>query len=113
MCSETDENPIFVADILGDGRIKPIDLFEGPEWLRGFKGNELQRIVRQLEFARTYYREMRPLEHVMLKKQLFFLFKKLNRRSFEPKFKENPEKYWMILPARYQGRFEKWNKSFD
>ena len=37
-------------DILGDGDVKPVDLIRGPRWLIGFKGNELQRITRQLKF---------------------------------------------------------------
>ena len=37
-------------DILGEGDICPVDLIRGPPWLIGFKGNELQRIQRQLKF---------------------------------------------------------------
>lgn len=37
-------------DILGDGSVHPVDLIRGPRWLVGFRGNELQRLIRRMKF---------------------------------------------------------------
>ena len=86
-----------------------MDLYDGPEWLRGFRGNELQRIVRQLEFARVYMREMKPFEYHLMQKRLWFMFKKMNRTQVPEFYEEHPEKHWSVLPGRFQGRFDRWN----
>lgn len=71
-------------DILGDGSIHPYQLMQGPPWLRGFKGNELQRLVRRLKFEGRFLQDMYPTKYLDLRKQIFFLYKKLNTRRKAP-----------------------------
>jgi hypothetical protein len=53
-------NFIFISDILGDGNVRPVDLMRGPSWLRGFRGNEMQRIIRQLKYQEATIRQLYP-----------------------------------------------------
>jgi hypothetical protein len=46
------------SDILGDGNVRPVDLMRGPSWLRGFRGNEMQRIIRQLKYQEATIRQL-------------------------------------------------------
>merc|ERR1712178_546140 len=71
-------------DILGDGSIHPYQLMQGPAWLRGFKGNELQRLVRRMKFEGQFLQEMYPTKYLDLRKQIWFLYKKLNTRRKAP-----------------------------
>ena len=70
-----------VADILGDGSIHPYELMTGPTWLRGFKGNELQRLVRKLKYEGKMLEDLYPTKHHELKKRIFYLYKQYNRRK--------------------------------
>ena len=56
-------------------------------WLRGFKGNELQRIIRRLNFEGTMLRSQFPTKYHNMKKQLFFLYKRYN-------LKRSPANFW-------------------
>jgi len=67
-------------DILGDGTIHPWELIRAPGWLKGYRGNELQRISRQLAMQGTFLRETFPTKYHQLTKQLFYLYKRVNRR---------------------------------
>lgn len=67
-------------DILGDGSINPVDLIRGPDWLIGYKGNELQRLVRRLNFQGDKLKLLYPHKYNDIQKRIFFLYKKYNRR---------------------------------
>ncbi|KAK7093991.1 large ribosomal subunit protein mL51-like [Littorina saxatilis] len=67
-------------DILGDGSIKPADLIRGPDWLIGFKGNELQRLKRRLMFHGERLRHLYPAKYNNIQKRIFFLYKKYNQK---------------------------------
>ena len=69
---------IYFSDILGDGRIHPAELINGPEWLIGFRGNELQRLLRKLQFHGEELKLLYPTKYNNIKKRLFFLHKKYN-----------------------------------
>ncbi|KAM6469255.1 large ribosomal subunit protein mL51 [Liasis olivaceus] len=62
--------------ILGDFKAHPKDLIVGPIWLRGWRGNELQRCIRKKKmvgdrmFAEDYHN---------LNKRIKFLYKRYNR----------------------------------
>jgi len=73
-------------DILGDGTVHPWELIRAPAWLKGYRGNELQRISRELATQGTFLRETFPSKYHTLTKQLFYLYKKLNRRHHAPFF---------------------------
>jgi len=60
--------------------VHPWQLIRAPLWLKGFRGNELQRTARQLKMQGTYLREMQPSKYHTLMKNLFYQFKKINRR---------------------------------
>ena len=44
------------TDILSDSKVRPVDLVQGPNFIRGFKGNEYQRLLRRMKFEGLYYR---------------------------------------------------------
>ncbi|XP_076451688.1 uncharacterized protein LOC143287526 [Babylonia areolata] len=67
-------------DILGDRSVKPVDLINGPDWLIGFKGNELQRLVRRLNFHGEKLKLLYPHKYHNIQKRIFFLYKKYNRK---------------------------------
>jgi large subunit ribosomal protein L51 len=60
-------------DILGDGDISPVDLIRGPPWLIGFKGNELQRIQRQLKFVGKELQAKNKEKYNQLTKRIKYL----------------------------------------
>lgn len=67
-------------DILGDGSLTPIDMIKGPPWLIGFSGNELQRLARRLKFQGEKLAHWYPAKYHRIKKRVFFLYKKYNKR---------------------------------
>ena len=60
-------------DILGDGNLKPVDLIRGPSWLIGFRGNELQRITRQLKFVGREIKAKDPNKFHDINKRIKYL----------------------------------------
>ncbi|CAN9513721.1 unnamed protein product [Ophioblennius macclurei] len=62
--------------ILGDFKAHPKDLIVGPCWVRGFRGNELQRMIRKKKMVGD--RMMTDDKH-NLEKRIRFLYKRLNR----------------------------------
>lgn len=67
-------------DILGDGTIHPAQLCTGPAWVRAYKGNELQRLIRRLNIEGKYLREYQPSLYHSIRKQIYFLYKRLNQK---------------------------------
>ncbi|KAK7481416.1 hypothetical protein BaRGS_00027372 [Batillaria attramentaria] len=67
-------------DILGDGSLTPSDLLHGPDWLIGFKGNELQRLSRRMKFEGHKLSILYPSQYRNMKKRIWFLYKKYNRK---------------------------------
>jgi len=72
---------LCAIDILGDGTVHPWQLIRAPMWLKGYRGNELQRTARQLKMQGRFLREMLPSKYHKLTKNLFYQFKKMNRRQ--------------------------------
>ncbi|XP_077323225.1 large ribosomal subunit protein mL51 [Lithobates pipiens] len=62
--------------ILGDFKAHPYQLIIGPSWLRGWKGNELQKCIRKkmMVGSRMFYEDRRNLE-----KRIRYLYKRFNR----------------------------------
>ncbi|XP_071986126.1 large ribosomal subunit protein mL51 [Engystomops pustulosus] len=62
--------------ILGDFKAHPKHLIVGPSWLRGWKGNELQRCIRKKMMigSRMFYEERHNLN-----KRIRYLYKRFNR----------------------------------
>ena len=71
----------ILSDILGDGTIHPAQLITGPIWMRAFKGNEMQRLLRRFNFQGRLLKEFYPTRHHSMNKQIKYLYKKLNRRK--------------------------------
>ncbi|KAL5013868.1 hypothetical protein ScPMuIL_008138 [Solemya velum] len=67
-------------DILGDGDIHPVELITGPKWLIGFKGNELQRLVRRAKIQGSQMRYLYPTKYHQMWKRIRFLNKKYNMK---------------------------------
>ena len=60
--------------------MKPVDLIKGPDWLIGFKGNELQRLKRRLKFHGEKLKALYPAKYHTIQKRVFFLYKKYNKK---------------------------------
>jgi large subunit ribosomal protein L51 len=67
-------------DILGDGEVKPVDLIRGPKWLIGFKGNELQRITRQLQMEGKQLKAKNPNKFHDINKRIKYLMWRFNHK---------------------------------
>lgn len=67
-------------DILGDQRISPVDLINGPSWLVGFRGNELQRLLRRMKFHGKIMRLKEPTKYNNIRKRIKFLYFRFNKR---------------------------------
>jgi large subunit ribosomal protein L51 len=76
---------VFV-DILGDDNIEPWRLMQGPNWIKGFRGNEMQRLIRRMKFEGRYLKEMRPDKYHKMMKQIWYLYKKYNQRRIRSNF---------------------------
>ena len=68
------------VDILGDSTLKPVDLIRGPKWLIGFKGNELQRITRQLRFTGKELKAKNPSKFHDINKRIAYLTWRFNHK---------------------------------
>ncbi|KAM9852690.1 large ribosomal subunit protein mL51 [Aulostomus maculatus] len=62
--------------ILGDFKAHPKDLIRAPCWLKAFKGNELQRLIRK---KRMVGDRMMTLDRHNLEKRIHFLYRRFNR----------------------------------
>ncbi|XP_054858856.1 39S ribosomal protein L51, mitochondrial [Eublepharis macularius] len=62
--------------ILGDFVAHPKDLIVGPQWLRGWRGNELQRCIRKKKMVGD---RMFVEDYKNLNKRIKFLYKRFNR----------------------------------
>ncbi|CAL9705557.1 unnamed protein product [Knipowitschia caucasica] len=62
--------------ILGDFKAHPRDLILAPCWLKGFKGNELQRLIRK---KRMVGDRMMTQDRHDLEKRIRFLYRRFNR----------------------------------
>jgi len=72
-------------DILGDGSVSVTQLMTStPYWLKGFKGNELQMLVRRRQ-AFKYWKWCRPKRWHHLNARIDFLYRKLNYKTKPPK----------------------------
>jgi len=74
-------------DILGDGTIHPYQLMKGPLWLRGFKGNEMQRLIRRMKFEGKMLKDQYPTKYHKIRKQIWFLYKKYNQQRRHAPFR--------------------------
>ncbi len=76
-------------DILGDDRIHPTQTMASiPAWLRKFRGNEMQMLIRKRQ-AKAHWRWSRPQKWTHLNKRIDFLYKRLNYKT-EPRKPEYP-----------------------
>ncbi|KAM7383293.1 hypothetical protein PAMP_002959 [Pampus punctatissimus] len=62
--------------ILGDFKAHPKDLIVAPCWLKAFKGNELQRLIRKKKMVGD---RMMIMERHNLEKRIRFLYRRFNR----------------------------------
>ncbi|XP_066473241.1 large ribosomal subunit protein mL51 [Tiliqua scincoides] len=62
--------------ILGDFLAHPKDLIKGPIWLRGWRGNELQRCIRKKKIVGD---RMFEEDYKNLNKRIKYLYKRFNR----------------------------------
>ncbi|XP_062985063.1 large ribosomal subunit protein mL51 [Elgaria multicarinata webbii] len=62
--------------ILGDFLVHPRELIVGPKWLRGWRGNELQRCIRKKKMVgdRMFFEDYHNLN-----KRIKYLYKHFNR----------------------------------
>ncbi|XP_059195535.1 large ribosomal subunit protein mL51 [Centropristis striata] len=62
--------------ILGDFKAHPKDIIRAPCWLKGFRGNEMQRLTRKKKMVGD---RMMTLEKHNLDKRIKFLYRRYNR----------------------------------
>ncbi|XP_054430457.1 large ribosomal subunit protein mL51 [Pteronotus mesoamericanus] len=64
--------------ILGNFEMHPKELIRGPRWLRGWKGNELQRCIRKKKMVgnRMFFDDLHNLN-----KRISYLYKHFNRHG--------------------------------
>ncbi|XP_047454804.1 39S ribosomal protein L51, mitochondrial [Mugil cephalus] len=62
--------------ILGDFKAHPKDLIVAPCWLKAFRGNELQRLIRKKKMVGD---RMMTLDKHNLEKRIRFLYRRFNR----------------------------------
>ncbi|KAL7392729.1 hypothetical protein ABVT39_000829 [Epinephelus coioides] len=62
--------------ILGDFKAHPKDLIMAPCWVKAFRGNELQRLIRKKKMVGN---RMMTLERHNLEKRIRYLYKRFNR----------------------------------
>ncbi|NXN53820.1 RM51 protein, partial [Rynchops niger] len=62
--------------ILGDFQIHPKNLIKGPKWLRGWRGNELQRCIRKKQVVGD---RMFVEDYHKLNKRIRYLYRRFNR----------------------------------
>ncbi|KAM3872893.1 large ribosomal subunit protein mL51 [Diretmus argenteus] len=62
--------------ILGDFKAHPRDLIVAPCWLKGFQGNELQRLIRKKKMVGN---RMMTLDRHNMEKRIKFLYRRFNR----------------------------------
>lgn len=65
-------------DIFGDGSLHPVDLINGPNWLIGWRGNEMQRIIRRLKFGGDKLKMEDPSKYADIRRRLRYVYKKFN-----------------------------------
>ncbi|CAL4184204.1 unnamed protein product [Meganyctiphanes norvegica] len=69
-------------DILGDGSLKPTDVsYSVPPWMRGFKGNEFQMLLRKRKLFESHMRSTRPSKHRDMNKRIKYLYRYLNQKT--------------------------------
>ncbi|XP_039337857.1 39S ribosomal protein L51, mitochondrial-like [Mauremys reevesii] len=68
--------PFTPLGILGDFQVHPKDLIIGPSWLRGWRGNELQRCIRKKQIVGH---RMFDQDYKNLNKRIRFLYRRFNR----------------------------------
>ena len=77
---------VCLSDILGEGNIHPKDLIRGPPWLVGFRGNEMERLTRQLRFEGQKLRYLYPTKYHKIKKRIRWLFRFYNYRRHKTSY---------------------------
>ncbi|KAA0186469.1 hypothetical protein HAZT_HAZT007615 [Hyalella azteca] len=76
-------------DILGDGSLHPTDtLYDVPLWLRGFKGNEFQVLLRQKRLFGHSMQEWNPTRFDQIDKRIKLLYRRLNFHRSQDFFKK-------------------------
>ncbi|XP_030640657.1 large ribosomal subunit protein mL51 [Chanos chanos] len=62
--------------ILGDFKVHPKDLIRAPVWLKGFRGNELERLIRKKKMVGD---RMMTEDRHNLEKRIRYLYRRFNR----------------------------------
>ncbi|XP_022100620.1 39S ribosomal protein L51, mitochondrial-like [Acanthaster planci] len=77
-------------DILGDGSYElKRNIKHGPRWLHGWRGNELQRLIRKNKIMGA---DMGPTKRHAMLKRIKYLHKKLNRNKGKWMYRDKMER---------------------
>ncbi|KAF0294683.1 39S ribosomal protein L51, mitochondrial [Amphibalanus amphitrite] len=70
---------IMPSDILGNGSLHPVQLmYKVPPWLRGFRGNEYQMLLRKRRALGPLLEDHYPTKSFNLQKRIRYLYRFLN-----------------------------------
>ena len=68
-----------MTDILGNGALHPVQLmYTVPPWLRGFRGNEYQMLLRKRRALGPLLEDHYPTKHYNMQKRIKYLYRFLN-----------------------------------
>jgi len=69
-------------DILGDGALRPTDVsYSVAPWMRGFKGNEFQMLLRKRKLFQRTMSQTRPTKMREMNKRIKYLYRYLNQKT--------------------------------
>ena len=85
---------IFYTDILAGGKLNPSEVnYVVPDWLRGFKGDEFQMLLRRRKIFIDELHMRKPNELRLMDQRIKVLYKYLNNKTHDYFWKNDYAKF--------------------